>query len=71
MKKINIDWWFRFRFCFYSGLVAASTQMASVMANQESTAITGTLIITTALTFIIHFSKEAKNFLAEKINKPE
>ncbi len=57
------------RFSFYSGVGAASTQMASVMANQQNTEITNTLIITTVLTFLIHYSKEAKNFLSAKLKK--
>jgi len=67
----NLDWWDKFRFSFYSGIGAAATQMASVMANQESASMTGTLIITTALTFIIHYSKEAKSFISSSINKKD
>ena len=71
MKGISLDWWDKFRFCFYSGLGAAATQMASVMANTEETSITGTLIVTTVLTFLIHYSKESKNFIQAKINKSD
>lgn len=64
----QLNSWDKFRFSFYSGLIAASTQMAGVMANQESAEITQTLLITTALTFAVHYAKEAKNFLSARIN---
>lgn len=63
---VNLEWWDKVRFCFYTALGASATQMAGVMANTNTVEISDTLILTTALTFIVHYTSTAVSFLKEK-----
>ena len=65
--KKNLDWWDKFRFSFYTGIGAGATQMAGVMANKQTIVIDDTLILTTALTFLIHYTATSNKFIQEKI----
>lgn len=60
----------RFRFCVHSGLLAAATQMGGVMANADFHSINlEILAASTFVTFIMHYSKEAKNFISNKADR--
>ncbi len=68
-RSEKLDWWDKFRFSFYTGIGAAATQMAGVMANNQTVDITNTLILTTVLTFIVHYTATANKFIIEKIDR--
>jgi len=67
-NKNNLDGFDKFKFSFYTGLGAAATQMGGVMANNSNIEITSTLIVTTTLTFIIHYTATSNKFIQEKID---
>jgi len=67
--RFELDWWDKFRFSFYTGIGAAATQMAGVMANNQTVEITNTLILTTCLTFIVHYTATSNKFIMEKIER--
>ena len=65
----KLDRWDKFKYSFYTGLGAGATQMAGVMANNQTVEITDTLILTTILTFIVHYTATANKFIQEKIDR--
>ena len=64
----KLDSWDKFKYSFYTGIGAAATQMGGVMANNQNVEITNTLILTTSLTFIIHYTATSNKFIQEKID---
>jgi len=60
----------KFRFCVHSGILGCTTQLGGVMANADFHSINiDILIASTAVVFFMHYSKEAKNFIAAKMEK--
>ena len=64
----SLDGWDKFKYSLYTGLGAAATQMGGVMANSSNIEITNTLLLTTALTFVIHYTATSNKFIQEKID---
>jgi len=60
----------KFRFCIHAGILGACTQLGGVMAQGSLEDINiNVLIGSTIVAFLMHYSKEAKNFIADKIDK--
>ena len=69
-KKPALDKFDKFRFCVHSGILGCTTQLGGVMANSDFHSINiNILIASTLVTFLMHYSKEAKNFIDAKIKK--
>jgi len=75
--KINnneklVNWVDRFRYSVHSGIIGACTSFLAVLGNQLAEGgkveVSEAVIVSTIVVFLVHYSKESKSFIQEKID---